>query len=336
MTSEGLEAVGAVGLRSSEDSVEVTSDDRWHLGSCTKALTATLVARLVERGQLTWETTLGGVFGASVPEMAPAWKDVPLLWLVCHRSGASLNFSKELWDRMEARGGTTREQRRSFVAAGLKVAPDTPPNTATVYSNAAFLLAGAMLEELTDTSWEELVRREVFEPLGMKSTGFGAPGTPGKLDQPLGHTRGTEGWKPIALGPEADNPAVVGPAGTVHTTLADWARFVRAHLRGEGDDESYLERASWQKLHTPGGSDWTYSPGWIVTEADWAGGKLLRHLGSNTCWVSEASLAPARDFAVLLVTNLGDDAAEQPFRRLLEACVADHVAHADVQPPPAR
>lgn len=324
VTSDGLEAIGAVGVRSWTGTANVTIDDQWHIGSCTKAVTATLVGRLVDRGVLGWDTTVGKVLGKSVHR---AWKDVPIAWLVCHRSGAPLNFDEDLWQKMVARGGSPRAQRRFFVGEGLKTAPSRTPNTETVYSNSGFLVAGVMLEELTDASWEDLVRREVFEPLGMTRTGFGAPGTPGALDQPLGHTRGTDGWMPIALGPGADNPAATGPAGSIHTTLPDWSRFVAAHLRGERGDQRFLKTATWKRLHTSGGNGWGYSPGWEVSEQDWAGGTLLRHLGSNGFWVAEASIAPRKDFAVLIVTNVADDAAETPFKDLLAALVADHTAH---------
>jgi CubicO group peptidase (beta-lactamase class C family) len=324
VTSRGLEAIGAAGLRSAGSNVPVTSGDQWHIGSCGKAITATLAARLIERGVLSWETTIGQVLG---PDIHAAWKDVPLLWLLAHRSGASMNLSEELWQEMAARGGSPREQRRFFVMQGLKtIPPATMPNTATVYSNAGYLIAGVMLETLTDTAWEELVQREVFAPLGMTRTGLGAPGTPGKLDQPLGHIRGEAGWSPVALGPRADNPPAGGPAGTVHTTLADWARFISAHLAGERGDERFLKAESWRKLHAAAAPDWDYSAGWVVTEADWAGGTLLRHLGSNGFWVAEASIAPDKDFAMLIVTNVGDDAAEAPFKKLLAALVADREA----------
>ncbi len=325
VTTDGLEAIGAVGRRSSMRPETVTIDDQWHIGSCTKSMTATLVARLIDQGVLDWETTIGDVFASTAH---PAWKDVPIAWLLSHRSGAPLNFSEDLWERMAARGGSPREQRRFFVEEALTIPPTTKPNTKTVYSNSAFIVAGVMLEELTDSSWEDLMRREVFEPLGMTRTGFGAPGTSGQLDQPLGHIRGTDGWSPVALGPNADNPAATGPAGTIHTTLSDWARFVAAHLRGERGDPHYLQLETWKRLHSPGESDWEYSPGWVVTEQEWAGGKLLRHLGSNSFWVAEASLAPLESFAVLIVTNVGDDAAEAPFKELLAALIADHAAHA--------
>jgi hypothetical protein len=65
-----------------------------------------------------------------------------------------------------------------------------------------------------------------------------------------------------------------------------------------------------------------------VTEQEWAGGKLLRHLGSNGFWLVEATLVPRRDFAVLIVTNVSDDSVETPFKDLLAALIADHEAHA--------
>ncbi|MFT5681401.1 MAG: CubicO group peptidase (beta-lactamase class C family), partial [Myxococcota bacterium] len=57
-----LTKLGAVGLRSLDAKVEVTHEDRYHLGSCTKAMTATLTAVLVENGTLSWETTLAEAF----------------------------------------------------------------------------------------------------------------------------------------------------------------------------------------------------------------------------------------------------------------------------------
>lgn len=325
VTSDGLEAVGAAGVRSWTVAGNVTIEDQWHIGSCTKALTATLAARLIDRGVLRWETTIGSVLG---PSVHPAWKAVPIAWLLCHRSGAPLNFSEDLWQQMAARGGSPREQRRWFVEQGLKGAPASPPNTVTVYSNSGFLVAGVMLEVLTGSSWEDLMRREVFEPLGMTRTGFGAPGTPGRLDQPLGHTRAPDGWSPVPLGPNADNPAATGPAGTIHTSLSDWARFVAAHLRGERGDQRFLKTATWRRLHEPGGADWGYSPGWVVGDQERAGGRLLRHLGSNGFWLAEATLLPRQDVAVLIVANASDDSLEGPFKDLLSALLAEHTAHA--------
>jgi CubicO group peptidase (beta-lactamase class C family) len=325
VTSDGLEAIGAVGVRSWTEPVKVGVDDQWHIGSCTKSMTALLVARLIDRGVLSWATTMGEVFG---PTIDTAWKDVSIVWLLSHRSGAPLNFSEDLWEEMVHRGGYPREQRRYFVEHALKTAPTTTPNTETIYSNSGFIVVGVMLEILTDSSWEDLMRREVFGPLGMDRTGFGAPGTSGKLDQPLGHIRSENGWQPISLGPNADNPAATGPAGSIHTTLSDWALFIAAHLRGARGDQRFLSTTTWDRLHSSAGSDWEYSPGWVVDDEAWAGGKVLRHIGSNGFWLAQATVAPKKDLAVLIVTNVADDVVETPFKELLSALIADHEARA--------
>src|SRR4029079_19319436 len=60
--------------------------DRFHLGSCTKAMTATLVAMLVEEGKLNWTTTLGELFADTVKPMHPGWEKVTLRQVLAHRA----------------------------------------------------------------------------------------------------------------------------------------------------------------------------------------------------------------------------------------------------------
>src|SRR3954471_15802775 len=67
-------AQGAAGVRKRGTAEHITIDDQFHLGSCTKAMTATLVAMLVEEGKLDWTTTLGELFGDTVKPVHPAWE----------------------------------------------------------------------------------------------------------------------------------------------------------------------------------------------------------------------------------------------------------------------
>lgn len=317
VTSQGPAALAVSGVRVWPDGPRIGRNDRWHLGSCTKAFTATLVARLIEQRRLSWNSTIGQVLKI---DMALAWRDVPLLWLLCHRSGASMNFDQEIWERMVARGGALIDQRRYFVREGLQRPPELPPGSATIYSNAGFMVAGAMIEQATGIPWETLIRRKVFTRLGMDNSGFGPPNAPGRADQPQGHNRGDGGsWQPAPDDSSADNPAATGPAGTVHCTLADWARFIAAHLQGFKGRGSYLSRTSWERFRTPAAADWDYCPGWKVDRTAPASDPVLQHLGSNGYWLAQATLYPARDRAVLLVCNLADDAAEPVFGRLLAA-----------------
>lgn len=109
---------------------------------------------------------------------------------------------------------------------------------------------------------------------------------------------------------EADNPAVIGPAGTVHCSLADWAKYAAFQLRGARGEQVSLPADVFKKLHTPlPGDEEAYAFGWIVAERDWAGGKALTHSGSNTMWFAVVWLAPQRNAAYLAATNCSHEQA---------------------------
>jgi CubicO group peptidase (beta-lactamase class C family) len=179
-----------------------------------------------------------------------------------------------------------------------------------LYSNAGYVIAGTMLEEVTGEQWEDLIHREVFEPLGMTSTGFGPPGSLGAVpDQPRGHVRQGSQWIALEPNANADNPAALGPAGTVHSSLGDYARYVAAHLAGARGTPGLVSAAAFEKLHTPAPGS-SYALGWNAQTRNWAGGRTLAHAGSNTLWYAVVWIAPERDFAMIAVTNAGgDDAA---------------------------
>ena len=87
LRGERIIAQGAAGVRKRGTAERITLDDRFHLGSCGKAMTATLVAMLVEEGKLNWTTTLGEIFADTVKPMHPAWEKVTLRQVLAHRSG---------------------------------------------------------------------------------------------------------------------------------------------------------------------------------------------------------------------------------------------------------
>jgi CubicO group peptidase (beta-lactamase class C family) len=121
-----------------------------------------------------------------------------------------------------------------------------------------------------------------------------------------------------------DNPPVLSPAGRIHCTLQDWARFVADQLRGErGESPSLLKPQSYRKLHTPpfGGE---YALGWLVVERDWAGGLALNHGGDNTMNCANVWVAPKRDFAVLVCVNQSGPVAFKASDEAVAALIGLH------------
>ena len=312
--SNQIVGMGAVGLRKSDvPSAPVTLADKWHQGSLTKSMTATLAAILVERGQIQWGTTLQDVFPSLAASMKPAWRTVRLDWLCSNRGGApeDLNASG-IGVELRAFRGTPTEGRRRLLERLTQRDPARTPGTAYEYSNAGFALAGHMLETVAGRPWEDLLTDTLFAPLGMTSAGFGAPATPLRIDQPWGHQRISGDNNPIEPGPAADNPPAMGPAGTVHCSLLDLATYAAFHLAGHHGDTPLLSQATMLKLHTAVPNNAGYAYGWNDTTRPWAGGTALTHSGSNVQWYSVIWLAPNRDFAVVVVCNIAAPSGSDP------------------------
>jgi CubicO group peptidase (beta-lactamase class C family) len=336
-------ARGVTGVRKSGSPEPITTSDLFHLGSCTKSMTATLCAMLVEEGKFPggWTTTVAEVFPDLSASMDPAWRPVTLEQLLTHRAGAPSDLSTDgLWGKLRQHKGTPTDQRLQLVEGVTRHPPIHAPGTEFLYANAGFAIAGAMAEKVTGVAWEDLMRRRLFKPLGMSSAGFGAPGTPGRavavIDQPWGHTAA---GKPIEPGPGADNPAAIGPAGTVHCSLDDWSKYIALHLAAAGGrgQATLLTPASFAKLHSPApGPGPRYAMGWGVTARAWAGageaGRVLTHNGSNTMWFCVAWLAPEKDYAVLAACNQGGPEADKACDEAVWAMVQTYVQPAGLAP----
>ena len=293
----------ADGLRSANASVDVTTHDRWHLGSITKSMTATLVARCVEAGLVSWDDTIGSVLGADVPDMRAEYRDVSFRHLLCHRSGLPGDIPMDQFAKFPRESTDARADRVAVARIALAMAPVGPKETTFQYANNGFIIAGAMLEEKLGAPWENLIRDRVFAPLNMQSAGFGAPGVAGLVDEPVGHGPG-------ALSPHtpyppggaiSDNPAFLGPAGRVHANLDDVIVYLTSHR----DHSDLLNRDSWDILHTPpfGGN---YAMGWVVD------GQRLWHNGSNTLWYAEVAIDPERGIVAVAAANDGNLGQVQP------------------------
>jgi CubicO group peptidase (beta-lactamase class C family) len=313
VTGDGLKFVGVVGVRKRSTEVPVTLADLWHLGSDGKAMTSTLIARLVERGQLRWDSTLAGVFPDLASQMNPEFQKVTLLQLLSHRAGLPANLNLAAYS-----GGDVQALRLRAVQDELANKPESRPGSTYAYSNLGYIIAAAVVEKVTGQPWERVITDEVFQPLQMHSAGFGGTGTPGQIDQPWPHT--DNGQPTAENGPDMDNPPIMGPAGRLHCSIQDWAKFVQDQLRGARGEPALLKPESYQKLQTPpfGGN---YALGWIVVQRGWGGGTVFNHGGDNTMNFANVWVAPRKNFAILVCVNQSGDTASQASDEAVDAMI---------------
>lgn len=311
MTRDGVEWSGVRGMRKADGSDPAGPHDRWHLGSNTKAMTAAVWARLVEQGRAGWDMPLVEAF----PDVKvdAAYDGLTVEALLRHKTG--LLDKDSMPSPMAARADPRPVgEQRAALAVALTRAP-TGTVGQFVYGNLNYMLVGAAIERITGQSWEDVMQAELFGPLGLTSAGFGAPltNTDGGANA-WGHLVQGETRTPIdPAEPWSDNPPVLGPAGRVHMTMADYGRFLQA-MMGAGPD-GWLSADSLTRLTTPAPGD-GYALGWIVMP-----GGMIGHEGSNTLWHVIAVAKPAEGRAVIVASNggLAGRAATAPLaRRLIE------------------
>lgn len=302
---EGSPQVFVTGVRKQGESAKVTANDQWHLGSCTKAMTAVVVSQLVADGQLGYDDSLAKILpGIKIGE---GFEKATLRHLLCMKSGLVPNPGLG-WFRFQKPDRSLLDQRKRAIGAVLgKTGQEVGKE---VYSNASFVAAGLAAELKTGKTIEDLLQERLLQPLKMTSAGFG----PTDKGQPWPHTD---------QGPEKendDNPAVMTAAGRAHMSLEDWARFAQELLKAFASGSKFIapELVNELKSRPLGGS---YAMGWVVAERPWAGGEALVHSGSNTANYCVIWVAPKRGFAVMAVTNSGAKGAAEACDQAVSAAI---------------
>ena len=321
MTDGQLAGVAVGGERRRGSGIAVTVGDRWHIGSFTKPMTATLLAVLEDDGRLSLDDTLRVLLPDI--EMAGGWEACTLHHLLTHTAGARANFPRKAQTVWPDTAEELVAARRRFIADVLDKEPLSPCGERFAYSNVGYTIAGHIAEAVTGNPYETLLQERLFAPLMLASAGFGPPQGDVPNEEPIGHLVLLRWfrWRADPFKTRADNSPVTSPAGAVHMTIGDLARFGAAHLEGESArSPRLLSRAARERLHTPFLDD--YASGWVRIERDWAGGPVLLHNGSNTLWYALLMLLPARNTVLAFATNDGAvKAAETAFVELARELV---------------
>jgi len=318
-------AVGAVGTRKAGAKMPVTMNDRFHLGSDTKAMTALLAAILVEEGKLRWDSPVAEVFPELAEPMDAALQRVTLERFLSHTSGIPSDNAvfEDLLGKAMLQDGNLDELRYWLVQQWSTQPLESEPGTKFAYANVNYIVVGAMIERVGGKTWEELITERVFSPLGLRSAGLGLQATLGKIDAPLGHVMIGEKTKAFLAGPNGDNPTIIGPAGNAHMSILDFARWAGWNA-GEGTrGPKLVQPETLKKLHTPvismpeikAAAPGTptrgkYALGWGELAMDWAPESLIYHGGSNQKNLAHIWVEPSRDFAMVVVTNIGGAKAD--------------------------
>ena len=301
-----------VGRRRLDADDPAEEGDRFNLGSNTKAMTATLAAIFVERGLLDWNASAQDVL-----EIEGAHPRVTLTTLLTHAAGVRPLEEDEDIAALDITPASAPEERLAVARILLADEPAFTPGTAHRYSNGGYAIAAAMVERVANASWDELLAREIFEPLAMDA-GFGWPAR-GGVRQPWGHVEEIGMLRPH----DPDGPYQVGaeiaPAGDVNASLDSYARFVQMHMGGLQGTPGLVSADTFRRLHTP---DEGFAYGWGVQQFE--GATTSVHSGSADTFYAVVVLQAERDLAVATVANAADERARRAVVELTRELVQAH------------
>ncbi len=315
-----LAGIAVRGVREMGHSDPVQTDDLWQIGSNSKPMTATLILRLVEQKRLSLDAPLS----ATDPELAkaalPIYSSITLHQMLAHTTGLPHDYpAVEKVMNAFGPGMKPRAERIAYLKLALTDAPVSPPGKAFHYSNTGFILAAAIAEHATGLSYEELMQREIFRPLGMDDSRVGLP--------PPGGNHGHMNGKPAR--PQDELPPAMSPAGGVSLSLGDLAKFCIDQLDGTKGHGKLLTAADYRLMQSPdpvtgNGLDWDT----VKTGRKWQG-PILEHGGSDEAWRSVVLLFPESGNALLVNANadkgMGGNAADQSVVQALLPLVAKPV-----------
>ncbi len=300
ITSDEIKAIEVSGVRQIYDKAKVHINDRFHLGSNSKAFTGFWAASLVESGIISWDTKLLDIFPHWEDDILKMYRNTTLSDLLSHRAYIQPFMSAyDIAEIPKFRGDAT-SKRIGFARWVLQKNPARVGNKdGYEYSNAGYSVATAMLEKASGTSWEDGIHEDVFQPLGISPI-IGWP-TDASLDQPYGHHSINpldSNLRPVTKANMFEIQEILDPAGDISMSIGDYAKFIQANLQGVRGKDNFLKANTYEYVHY--GRE-NYAMGWIRLEKD--GVHISTHDGSAGTFYSSSIIYKEKDLAIVIFVN---------------------------------
>lgn len=287
------------GVTNRNHSLEVTADTLFQIGSITKTMTATVAMRLVEMDKLDLNAPVRHYLPDFQLQDEATAAAATVRHLFTHTGGWVGDYFEDT--------GSGDDGLANYVANMATLPQQAPLGALWSYNNAAFSLAGRVIEAVTQQPYEQAMQELLFDPLGMTMTFFFA-GDVMTHRFVAGHTvvdeengRSTTVATPWPLARSAN------PAGGVISTVPDMLRYARFHLNqgrnGEGQQILGAESiATMQEIQAEAGTMASHvGISWMLNTV--AGVRTVSHGGATNGQIAQLTLIPEQDFALVLLTN---------------------------------
>jgi CubicO group peptidase (beta-lactamase class C family) len=284
------------GLRDVKKNLPVTTKTLFAIGSATKSFTVTSMGVLVDEGKLDWDKP--------VRDYLPDFK----MWdpfatermtprdLVTHRSGLPRH------DLMWYNSPFTRQELFDKLRY---LEPNKDFRTTFQYQNLMFMTAGLLAGHVAGMSWEQWVRKTIFEPLGMAGSNFSVTEMQKSADYSLGYQVAND----VPMDAPFRNIDAIGPAGAINSNIEDMTKYIQMHLaHGKGVVSATNEMQMMipqMAIQAPSPDkelgDLAYGMGFFVTS--YRGHKFVHHGGNIDGFSALVAFLPQDNIGLVILSN---------------------------------
>lgn len=268
-------------------------DTKHRLGSITKQFTSMLVMQLVEKGKI----KLDGKITDYLPYYRKDTGDrITIEMLLTHTSGIPSYTSREDFKEKIMRNSYKPDD---FVKEYCSGDLEFEPGKQFLYNNSGYFILGTIIEHMTGSTYEEALAKNIFEPLGMKNTGFDWPE---KIltKRAAGYERsGTE----LKNAPFLDM-SLPYAAGSLYSTVEDLLIWDKALRTEKLISKKYLEEIFKGRVDAFGGR---YAFGWSILKRkfDDENFDAITHGGGINGFNTINYIIPDKGIVVILFSNAG-------------------------------
>ncbi len=301
--------IAALGRHSIDLPDTATLNDRFHLGSNTKAMTAFIIAKYVEKGKLQWTTKFFDIFPEWKSKSKPEYRNITLQDLLSHRAGIQ-PFQGEGDPQIPDFKGTKKEKREKFGQFVLTLEPVIPDGqNSFIYSNAGYTLATLMVEKVTGKSWEQLVKKIFNKDLKL-DVKFSWPENQRHKDT-WGHIDENGKLTPVPSTTDY-HLDYTEPAGDLNIKLKDYIKFIQMNIQGLQGQGNYLNANTYTFIHK--GFE-NYTLGWFNVYEN--GKELSSHSGTAGTYYTIVQIDRQKSISYIIFTNSFNNETQQGVRLLM-------------------
>jgi CubicO group peptidase (beta-lactamase class C family) len=308
ITEDNLSLCEGFGVRNLDQRSPVTENTLFPIASSSKAFTAMSVGLLVDAGEVKWDTPVREILPTFRLQDNIASERLAVRDLLTHRSGlprhdlvwyGSKFTRQEIFDRLRYLE-PTRDIRTDFQ-----------------YQNIMYMVAGCLVEKISDTSWENFVKEQIFDPIGMLNSNFSTIHTQATDNHAKPHKEKKGQLKEIPFFHADGENDAVGPAGSIISSASEMTAWMKLHLStGIHGDKQFISSVNLEEMHKPqmvmrnmpfwaermGLELGSYGLGWMVHA--YKGNSLVHHGGHIDGFSILVSFIPKRKIGVIVLSNL--------------------------------